>query len=170
MILNSVVIKLNRHQRLSNVYFHSLLCFGLEKMHVVRRGCLTGTSAFFTENNKDWDYFVQEQGKRWRDHVSGWIIAGKHNPFHIIRYEDLKNDTVKELKKILDFLGFLHISEADIEERLGDGYNSFYRNHKDDFGHYTEEQKSYVHQQVQETINALREHGKEAVFPIHEYL
>ena len=128
------------------------------------------TNPFFTENNKDWDHFVQEKGKRWSDHVRGWIITGKNNPFHIVRYEDLKNDTVKEMKKVVDFLGFPHISEADIEERLGEGYNNFYRNHKDNFGHYTEKQKSFVRQQVQDTINTLRKHGKENVFPIHQYL
>ena len=102
--------------------------------------------------------------------MSGWIIAGKNNPFHIVRYEDLKNDTVKEMKKALNFLGFSHISETDIRERLGEGYNSFYRNHRDDFGHFTEAQKSFVRQQVQDTINTLREHGKEDSFPIYKYL
>lgn len=102
--------------------------------------------------------------------MSGWIIAGKDNPFHIVRYEDLKNNTVKEMKKVLDFLGFSHISETDIEERLGEGYNAFYRNHKDNFGHYTEEQKSFVHQQVEDTINTLREHRMDSIFPIYEYL
>ena len=122
------------------------------------------------ENNEDWDRYIRVKGKRWRDHVSGWIIAGKDNPFHIVRYEDLKNNTVKEMKKVLDFLGFSHISETDIEERLGEGYNAFYRNHKDNFGHYTEEQKSFVYQQVEDTINTLREHRMDSVFPIYEYL
>ena len=71
---------------------------------------------------------------------------------------------------MMNFLGFSHISESDIKERLGEGYNSFYRNHKDNFSHYTEEQKSFIRQQVQNAINTLREHGKETFFPIDEYL
>lgn len=124
----------------------------------------------FTENNKDWDKHIREKTKRWSAEVSGWIIAGKDNPLIVVRYEDLKKDTAKEMKRVMDFLGFSHISESDIKERLGEGYNSFYRNHKDNFSHYTEGQKSFIRQQVESTINALREHGKENVFPIDEYL
>ena len=124
----------------------------------------------FTENNKAWDAHVREKAKRWSAEVSGMIIAGKNNPFLVVRYEDLKIDTAKEMKKVMNFLGFSHISESDIKERLGEGYNSFYRNHKDNFGHYTEEQKLFVREQVENIINILREHGKENIFPIDEYL
>ena len=102
--------------------------------------------------------------------MSGWIIAAKDNPFLVVRYEDLKIDAVKEMKKMMNFLGFSHISESEIKERLGEGYNNFYRNHKDDFRHYTEDQKSFVHQKVQETIEILKDLGRENIFPIHQYL
>lgn len=88
----------------------------------------------------------------------------------MVRYEDLKNNTIMEMKKMIDFLGFSHISEAEVRERLSKGFTSFYRNHRDNFSHYTDEQKDFIHQQVQDTINALREQGRENVFPIHEYL
>ena len=127
-------------------------------------------SSYFTESNKDWDKYIQEKTKRWSAEVSGMIIAGKDNPFLAVRYEDLKKDTVREMKRVMDFLGFSRISESDIRERLGDGYNNFYRNHKDNFTHYTEEQKLFIRQQVENTINTLREHGKENIFPIDEYL
>ena len=110
------------------------------------------------------------RARRWRDHVSGWIITARYNPLLVVRYEDLKIDAVKEMKIVMDFLGFSHISESDIEEKLGIGYNSFYRNHKDDFRHYTEDQKSFVHQKVEETIKILKDLGRESIFPIHEYL
>ena len=127
-------------------------------------------SSYFTESNKDWDKYIREKTKRWSAEVSGMIIAGKDNPFLAVRYEDLKKDTVREMKRVMDFLGFSRISESDIRERLGDGYNNFYRNHKDNFTHYTEEQKLFIRQQVENTINTLREHGKENIFPIDEYL
>ena len=123
-----------------------------------------------SENHEGWNAHVEEKGKRWSDHITGWIISGKDNPFHIVQYEDLKNDTVKEMKKVMDFLGFSHLSEADIAERLDQGYNNFYRNHKDDFVHFTEEQKAFVHEQVVNTINTLKEYGLENVFPIYKYL
>ena len=102
--------------------------------------------------------------------MSGWIIAAKDNPFLVVRYEDLKKDTIKEMKRVVDFLGFSHISEADITNKLGEGYNNFYRNHTDNFGHFTEEQKAVVQHQVEETIKKLRENGRDNVFPIHKYL
>ena len=87
-----------------------------------------------------------------------------------MRYEDLKSDTVKEMKKVMDFLGFPHLSEADITERLGQGYSQFYRNHKDSFEHFTEEQKAFVHKQVVDVISTLKQYGLENAFPINEYL
>ena len=100
----------------------------------------------------------------------GWIIAAKDNPFLVVRYEDLKKDTIKEMKRVVDFLGFSHISEADITNKLGEGYNNFYRNHTDNFGHFTEKQKAVVQHQVVKTINKLREIGRDNVVPIHKYL
>ena len=122
------------------------------------------------DDNEDWDKFVRVRAKRWRDHVTGWIMAAKYNPLHIVRYEDLKKDTVKEMKKVMDFLGFSDISDSDIKERLGEGYNTFYRNHKDIFSHYTQEQKEFVHQRVEETIEIVKDQGKENLFPIDLYL
>ena len=102
--------------------------------------------------------------------MSGWIIAAKDNPFLVVRYEDLKSNTIKEMKKVVDFLGFSHISEADIADKLGEGYNNFYRNHTDSFAHFTDEQKAVVRQQVKEAIKILKEQGRDNLFPIHEYL
>lgn len=72
---------------------------------------------------------------------------------------------------MVEFLGFKDIFTEDIiQERLAEGYNDFYRNHKDDFEHFTPEQERLIHQTVKETINLLAENGIEKSFPIKDYL
>jgi hypothetical protein len=48
----------------------------------------------------------------WTEHVGSWLGARGGCPkFLVVRYEDLRNDTIAELRRILDFLG-LTASEA----------------------------------------------------------
>jgi hypothetical protein len=48
---------------------------------------------------------------RWHDHVVGWLNAPIKNKL-IVRYEDLKTDTLVQLKRVLDFL------EIDVEKSI----------------------------------------------------
>lgn len=47
----------------------------------------------------------------WRDHVTGWLNAPINNKL-IVRYEDLKEDTLGSLQRILEFV------DADVEETV----------------------------------------------------
>lgn len=121
--------------------------------------------------NEQWDRYIKEKSERWKAHVSGWIINGRFNPFHIVRYEDLKINTAKEVLKMVKYLGFKDvISEVDVQARVDEGYSSFYRNHQDDFEHFTLQQKEFIGTTVNETIALLAEYGLDHSFPIREYL
>lgn len=48
---------------------------------------------------------------RWGDHVLSWLDGGTRNLL-LVRYEDLKSDTVRELRKVLAFLGIRVKEEA----------------------------------------------------------
>ena len=114
---------------------------------------------------------MKDRIDRWKSHISGWIISGRYNPFLIVRYEDLEQNTVKEVFRMVEFLGFKDLfTEDSIRNKLGNGYNSFYRNHQDDFEHFTGEQKALIKRTVEETVRLLAEQGLEHSFRIEDYL
>ena len=75
--------------------------------------------------------------------------------FLIIRYEDLKSDTLSQVKKMMNFLK-VPVSDALLEARMSTGYEKFHRSHPQEFEHYTPEQKQQVLAVVKEVINMLQ--------------
>ena len=61
--------------------------------------------------------------KLWSSYFSTWLVNGTRwgHPVHVVKYEDLKSDTLGEVKKMLYFLQF-HYEEEDLRKRLA-GYN-----------------------------------------------
>ena len=78
-------------------------------------------------------------------------------------------NATREVIKLLKFLGVPH-SEQVVNERLKSGFSDFYRNHHDEFSHFTAEQEHFVTSLVNQTISILKVYGLSKVFPIHEYL
>ena len=91
--------------------------------------------------------------------------------FLVIRYEDLKSDTLSQVKKMLNFLK-VPVSDQLLEARMSTRYEKFHRSHPQEFEHYTPEQKQWVLEAVQEVINMLRKENKgtENTFGITEYI
>ncbi len=122
-------------------------------------------------DNKEWEKYVREKMERWKAHISGWIVGAKFNPLLITRYEDIKANTVKEVLRMIEFLGFKDLFTEDaLRVKLGTGYSNFFRNHQDDFGHFTAQQSELISKTVQETIDLLTENGIENSFAIRDYL
>ena len=89
---------------------------------------------------------------------------------HILKFEDMKADTVREIKRVTDFLGFSY-NEKEVSVRLGSGFTQFYRNHTAEFSHLTANQEQYIHNVVYSTSQFMRENGIYDMFPgIDEYL
>lgn len=56
---------------------------------------------------------------RWSDHVQGWMdAASARDNILVVRFEDLKDDSVRELRRMLDFIGEAHISANCIGEAV----------------------------------------------------
>ena len=71
---------------------------------------------------------MQEQIKIWSEYFNVWLADGirKGRPVHIVKYEDLKLDTLKEVKRMLDFLQFSY-EEEELKERITTDFSTFYR-------------------------------------------
>eukprot|EP00747_Dinoflagellata_sp_TGD_P206890 gnl/TRDRNA2_/TRDRNA2_80521_c0_seq1.p1 gnl/TRDRNA2_/TRDRNA2_80521_c0~~gnl/TRDRNA2_/TRDRNA2_80521_c0_seq1.p1 ORF type:complete len:418 (-),score=56.97 gnl/TRDRNA2_/TRDRNA2_80521_c0_seq1:198-1451(-) len=60
------------------------------------------------------DYeFPKERARSYVEHFYSWQEFGKHAPMMSLRYEELKKDPVKNLRRILDFVNF-----TDLEDKL----------------------------------------------------
>ena len=95
-------------------------------------------------------------------------LAGR--PVYILIFEDLKADTVGEMKKLTDFLGFSYTLE-EISARLGGGFSQFYRNHTASFSKFTPDQEKYIQNVVNITSQFMREKGLHDLFPrIDDYI
>lgn len=122
--------------------------------------------------NKDWDNYIHTKLPRWPQQVVNLLLEAKsaHRPVHIIVFEDLKSNTVKEMKRVTDFLGF-SLTEQEVSQRLDSGFTKFYRNHTAEFSHFTLEQEQYIHDTVASTIHFMKENEIYEMFPrIDEYL
>ena len=113
---------------------------------------------FYTGENPNWAEYVVRMSDRWKYHVCGWLLNGRNNPIHIVKFEDMQNDVLLEMSKIILFFGGTKMSEQDIASRIKAGYNQFYRNHTDTFNHFTPNQENYVINTIKETIDTLSTH------------
>ena len=91
--------------------------------------------------------------------------------FLIIRYEDLKSDTLSQVKKMMNFLK-VPVSDELLEARMSTGYEKFHRSHPQEFEHYTPEQKQHVLAVVKEVINMLQKenNGTGNTFGMMDYI
>lgn len=126
-----------------------------------------------TGNCSEWNGFLYGIGPRWKKTIEKWFLDPRSlaRPVLVVRYEDLKRDPVKEVKRMLEFLKFTY-DEQSLAERLAKkASESFHRNHTDsNFEHYTTEQKKYINSLLQDTIQLLKQRGVEQRFNLHEYL
>ena len=67
----------------------------------------TGTfNETFFMNNLKWKKFVNDNINRWRGYFNWMINIPKGHTILVIRYEDLKDNVITEMRKILDFLHY----------------------------------------------------------------
>ena len=122
--------------------------------------------------NEAWDEYIHLKLFRWPKQITYLLQEAKlaKRPVHVLMFEDLKADTVREMKKVTDFLGF-SFTEQEIAERLGMGFSKFYRNHTAEFSYFTAKQESLIHDVVKNTSRILKSNGIYDMFPrIDEYM
>ena len=86
------------------------------------------------------------------------------------RYEDLKLDTFKEVKRMLDFLQFGYDNE-ELRQRLATNFSTFHRQHTEkEFQHFTSEQRIFVDNGISASVDYLKRYNHGETFGIEEYL
>ena len=99
--------------------------------------------------------------------VCQWTQQGK--PLLIVRFESLRRDYQKEIKRMLKFLG-VEVQEEELRRRLKGGFDRYRRHHHDTFSHFTSRQTEVVRKHIRNVERALAGTNLSYLLPLQEYL
>ena len=121
--------------------------------------------------NERWEGFFEFYLKQWVNRLKNWVFLNNRHPVHVVSYEDLRNDIVREVEKILEFLQFPY-THYDLVQKLRVDFNTFKRSHRsdDEFQHFSPEQEEQLKQALNTVINSARMSGMEHLFRFNDYL
>ena len=123
--------------------------------------------------NTEWESLIHKQAKRWKSMINNLVISRpRTHPLLVVKYEDLKEDAVKQIERILDFLD-MHISKSELLQRLQQkSFREYLRNHSAiaHFEPYTPSQVEYWNSVIIETENSLNFHGITDFIPLKKYV
>ena len=127
-----------------------LRCFDPRFISLVNFLC-TGT-------NSGWNTTIYTQMADWETMVTHLLINNTGNrPTLLVKYEDLKRDALREVERMVQFLGVRLVSDGT--KRVGGGFHTFHRNHTYTFDHYTPEQKLHINSVIKRVDLKLNTHG-----------
>lgn len=122
-----------------------------------------------TGSNSSWNEYIFRRAKVWKEFFSGWVLNTAGQRVLVVRYEDLLEDTVTELRHILHFLK-VPFSKEHLQSLKKRGFEQFHRNHSHGFDYFTKKQRLHVYNVVVQTIKMLAKNNNDKIFGIKEYL
>ena len=122
---------------------------------------------FSTGENEEWNKFVSYKARWWKDLIDNWYISG--HPALVVKYNDLKSNALREIKRMLDFLNFPYTDE-EVSKKMAKTFDTFHRSSHAEFEHYTPEQRANINRVLQETVELLKEQNRGNTLGIEEFL
>ena len=121
--------------------------------------------------NKEWNMYVYIQTLKWQRTILAWVVNNMGHSVLVVKYEDMKANMSKELRRMLNFLQVPY-TEAQFQSVVTSGYEKFRRHHssQDDYDHYTSEQRAFVNSVIRTTHSILEEYRLSETCSVHEYL
>lgn len=122
--------------------------------------------------SKDWDEFLHTYMNAWLTRLRNWVLnQTPEHPVVVVKYEDLKKDTMTEVEKILTFLGF-SFDENYVSQRLAEDFTMFKRPHskESEFERYTGDQLQHMKSVVLQAIKLVEEKLMTHVVKLDDYL
>lgn len=108
----------------------------------------------------------------WLKRIRNWIVQQPpQHPVMVVKYEDLKEDTLREVERILTFLK-LPFSREEVSEKLARDFTTFKRPHRegDNFKRYTDKQMASMKSTVMEAIQLIEDNDISDIVTLDEYL
>ena len=127
----------------------------------------------FVGENPEWEAIIHKQAKRWKSMIHNFVVKRKPiHPLLVVRYEDLKRDSVRQVQRMLDFLD-ITIERDELLQRLQqNSFSKYHRNHtrSSQFNPYTPAQIKYWNSVILDMENSLRSNGITNFIPLSGYL
>ena len=102
--------------------------------------------------------------------ITNFIVKAGRRPVLLVRYEDLMANTTGELLRMLEFLGMPY-SPMEVTTAVNSSkFTQFYRNHSDNFEHYTAKQKAVINADIKKTILELDKAGLAHTISLAQYV
>ena len=117
--------------------------------------------------NPEWSKFVRHKAQFWYEYFTSWFFTG--HPTLLVYYDDLKANTLKEVKRMLDFLNFPYSDEV-VASRLAASFDKFHRTQHPQFEHFTSQQRTYIEDKLRKSIELLRKNNNNNTFGIEQFL
>ena len=115
--------------------------------------------------------YVHQKAVKWQKTIFAWVVNNVGHPVNVIKYEDMKTNPSRELRRMLDFLQVSY-TEAQFQRVVNNGYEKFKRHHspRDDYDHYTSEQRAFVNSVIRSTHSVLEEYHLSETCNVYDYL
>lgn len=105
---------------------------------------------------------------RWVNTIRHWFIFNDKHPVLVVKYEALKENSVHEVQRMLDFLD---VGYEDLEEKIRTGFDVFRRKHNgEEFDHFTTEQRLHVNEGVKAIETLLAISNKSHLLDVSQYI
>ncbi|XP_011405846.2 PREDICTED: WSCD family member CG9164-like [Amphimedon queenslandica] len=106
--------------------------------------------------NKEWDRFVNIKINWWSKLIQYWVVNSSV-PVLVVKFEDLKQDPVQEVKRILDFINYHQLTVEELSLKMKDGFNKYRRpKQKKRIKHFTKKQIETINHHIQLVVSQLR--------------
>ena len=93
----SVANSMKHKQEEAHAHCFLLISLYVFSVHIILHTSITGS-------NSSWNEYVFRRAKVWKEFFSGWVLNTAGQRLLVVRYEDLLEDTITELRRILHFL------------------------------------------------------------------
>ena len=105
----------------------------------------------------------------WKEFFSGWVLNTAGRQVLVVRYEDLLEDTITEVRRILHYLK-VPFSKEHLQSLKKAGFEQFHRKHNNNFDYFTRKQRLHIYNVVVQTIKMLAKDNNGKIFGIKGYL
>ena len=118
--------------------------------------------------------YVHGAAERWKNTLLQWFGSARrfNYPLLVVRYEDLKQDKVEQVTRMLDFLHQVY-NRTELAAKLEAHIDDFHRKHSPDdhYDHFTGAQRAYIISLIEDTMNRLKSmHISSEELKLKEYL
>lgn len=119
-------------------------------------------------HNPLWEKYVKARSHLWSDVIEHWILEAEPERVLVVLYEDLVNDTSRELEHILNFLSHPY-SHHSVQEAISSDAGLFHRHHTSSLKHFTEKQWKSISEVLSDTISAIGKSNYRGKLKLQQY-